>query len=255
MGGRKLKWSHRLRECLRAQRHPPFPLLLLFLPSCTDLHLHLLLVREKKTRRRILEHRGIAVVYNESGVNLILTPLYHQDVSHGRGHSRGTQAYVYNPFVVTVTNFREDGPSSRSLIAYYFLSSFSLVCVSFVSPLLFDPEPRLRAMRERERENSAGWQSFFPRLRPSSHRPHPRSTSFEKLFYKDIALKGHSSSTSLFLREGVRECFNGDFQLGFDYRMIYIIIDSFQIFSRLRKRDHFVLIIKYSLEAWKYCLE
>lgn len=152
MGGRKLKWSHRLRECLRAQRHPPFPLLLLFLPSCTDLHLHLLLVREKKTRRRILEHRGIAVVYNESGVNLILTPLYHQDVSHGRGHSRGTQAYVYNPFVVTVTNFREDGPSSRSLIAYYFLSSFSLVCVSFVSPLLFDPEPRLRAMRERERE-------------------------------------------------------------------------------------------------------
>lgn len=90
MGGRKLKWSHRLRECLRAQRHPPFPLLL-FLPSSTDLHLHPS-VPEKKTRRRILEHRG--VVYNESGVNLILTPLYHQDVSHGRGHSRGTSVCI-----------------------------------------------------------------------------------------------------------------------------------------------------------------
>lgn len=130
-----------MRECLRAQRrHPPFPP---FLPSSTNLHPSLR--PEKKTRRRILEHRG--VVYNESGVNLILTPLYHQDVSHGRGHSRG--ASVYNPFVVTVANFREDGPSSRSLIAYYFLSSF----VSFVSSrYLISGTPFTRDEKERERE-------------------------------------------------------------------------------------------------------
>lgn len=70
-----------------------------------------------------------------------------QDVSHGRGHS--CHQRMYNPFIVTVTNFREDGPSSRSLIAYYFLSSF-FVSVSF-AVTLFD-SARVYTRRERKTE-------------------------------------------------------------------------------------------------------
>ena len=92
-GGRsELKWSHRLRECLPAQRHPPLssscssfffsssPALRLA-PICISI-----LLPEKKTPS--VESSSIeASSTTKSGVNLILTPLYHQDVSHGRGHS------------------------------------------------------------------------------------------------------------------------------------------------------------------------
>lgn len=114
-----------------------------------------------------------------------------QDVSHGRGHSRSQR--MYNPLVVTVTNFREDGPSSRSLIAYYFLSS-SFLSLSFLHAL-FQPDPvyaRRKRKRERERarerrdapdladENLAGCKvsRVFDPVRAQSASAGPPSTSF-----------------------------------------------------------------------------
>lgn len=128
-GGRlELKWSHRLRECLPAQRHPPLHL------SPVSISI---LLPAKKTQRQILERR----LQRERRKPYSYATLP-QDVSHGRGHSRRQR--MYNPFAVTVTNFREDGPSSPVPLSCIIPpSSFSsVVFVASPSTPPHPPPPR-----------------------------------------------------------------------------------------------------------------
>lgn len=128
-GGRlELKWSHRLRECLPAQRHPPLHL------SPVSISI---LLPAKKTQRQILERR----LQRERRKPYSYATLP-QDVSHGRGHSRRQR--MYNPFAVTVTNFREDGPSSPvplSCIIPRLLSAASSSSCLRLLPPVFDRAP------------------------------------------------------------------------------------------------------------------